>query len=54
MVQMNINPSIAYKVNDMVSVGAGISFAHNEITLKQGIPLTSPVPGFMPGEPTSK
>jgi long-chain fatty acid transport protein len=49
MVQMNINPSIAYKVNDMVSVGAGISFAHNEITLKQGIPLTSPVPGFMPG-----
>lgn len=48
MVQININPSVAFKLNDMVSLGAGISFAHNEIELKQGVPLTSPVPGFMP------
>ena len=48
MVQININPSVAFKVNDMISLGAGISFAHNEIELKQGVPLTSPVPGFMP------
>lgn len=41
-VQININPSIAYKLNDMVSLGAGISFAHQEIELKQGIPLKSP------------
>ena len=46
MVQMNINPSIAYKVNDILSVGAGISFAHNEITLKQGFPLQNPVLAF--------
>ena len=42
MVQMNINPSIAYKVNDMLSIGAGVNFAHNEITLKQGFPVQSP------------
>lgn len=41
MVQMNINPSIAFKLNDMISLGAGVNFAHNEITLKQGIPLQS-------------
>jgi long-chain fatty acid transport protein len=39
MVQMNINPSIAYKVNDMLSIGAGVNFARNEITLKQGMCL---------------
>ena len=48
MVQMNINPSIAYKVNDMISLGAGISFANNDITLKQGVPLQHPAPGVMP------
>ena len=48
MVQMNINPSIAFKVNDMLSIGAGVSFAHNEITLKQGVPLQHPAPGVLP------
>jgi long-chain fatty acid transport protein len=42
MEQININPSIAFKLNDMISLGAGISFAYNEITLKQGIPTQSP------------
>lgn len=48
MAQMNINPSIAFKLNDMISLGAGINFAHNEIELKQGVPLQSPFPGVMP------
>jgi long-chain fatty acid transport protein len=28
MEQLNLNPSIAYKVNEMVSLGAGINFAY--------------------------
>ncbi len=39
MEQININPSIAYKVNDMVSIGGGINFALNDSTFKQGIPF---------------
>ncbi len=44
MAQININPSIAFKLNDMISLGAGINFAHNEIELKQGVPVQSPTP----------
>jgi len=46
MEQININPSIAYKVNDMVSLGAGVSFAHNDSTFKQGVALVRPAVGF--------
>lgn len=42
MEQININPSIAYKLNDMVSLGGGISFAYNDSTFKQGVPLVDP------------
>ena len=49
MKQMNINPSIAFKLNDMISLGAGINFAHNEIELKQGVPVQSPT--FAVGAP---
>ena len=48
MKQININPSIAYKLNDMVSLGAGINFAHNESTFKQGNPLVMPAAGYLP------
>ena len=48
MTQININPSIAFKLNDMISLGAGVNFAHNEIELKQGVPLQSPFPGVAP------
>lgn len=41
MEQININPSIAYKVNDKVSLGGGINFAHNNTHFKQGFPLTA-------------
>lgn len=40
MEQFNINPSIAYKVNEKVSLGAGINFAKNKSHFKQGVPLT--------------
>jgi long-chain fatty acid transport protein len=33
----NINPSIAYKVNDMFSVGAGINFQHADATLSNAV-----------------
>ena len=39
MEQININPSVAYKVNDKVSLGAGVNFAHNKSHFKQGVPL---------------
>jgi long-chain fatty acid transport protein len=45
MEQININPSIAYKVNDMISLGAGVSFARNETTFKFGVPVWSPTVG---------
>ncbi|MGB4062260.1 MAG: outer membrane protein transport protein [Azonexus sp.] len=35
--QINVNPSIAYKVNDMVSLGGGINFAYNATHFKQGL-----------------
>ena len=40
--QMNLNPSIAYKVNDVVSLGAGINFAKNEIEFRQFTPIGGP------------
>ena len=39
MEQININPSIAYKLNEKVSLGAGINIAHNKSHFKQGVPL---------------
>lgn len=35
--QFNINPSVAWKVNEQLSLGAGINFAHNETHFKQGL-----------------
>ena len=42
MQQFNINPSVAWKVNEKISLGAGINFAHNESHFKQGVPLVDP------------
>jgi long-chain fatty acid transport protein len=42
MQQININPSVAYKVSEQVSLGAGINFAHNESHFKQGVSLVDP------------
>lgn len=45
--QININPSVAWKVNERVSIGGGLNFAHNETQFKQGVPASGlvPVPG---------
>ncbi len=36
--QININPSIAFKVNDMLSLGLGVNLAYADLRLKQGVP----------------
>lgn len=46
MEQININPSVAYKVNNMVSLGAGVNFAYNKSHFKQGVPLVFPAAGY--------
>lgn len=40
--QFNINPSVAWKVNEQFSLGFGLNFAHNESHFKQGVPLVDP------------
>lgn len=39
--QININPSIAYKLNEKVSLGAGINFAKNKTHFRQGLPANA-------------
>ncbi len=39
LVTIDINPSIAYKINDVVSIGAGFSIQTADITLDSRIPL---------------
>lgn len=41
MLTLNINPSIAYRVNDMVSVGAGVSAQYVDVELSQAIDFGS-------------
>jgi len=43
--QININPSVAYKINEMVSVGFGINYAMNEIEFRQKVHLGAPGQG---------
>lgn len=38
--QVNFNPSIAYKLNEQVSLGFGLDIAYNETHFKQGYPFT--------------
>lgn len=38
---MNINPSIAYKFNEVVTIGFGLSYASTEVELKQAVPSGS-------------
>lgn len=39
---VNLNPSVAYKINDKLSVGAGINFAKAKVEFMQAIPNVSP------------
>jgi long-chain fatty acid transport protein len=45
MQQININPSLAYKVNEALSLGFGIDIAHNMTHFKQGFPLVYSLAG---------
>ena len=40
--QININPSFAIKVNDMLSLGLGVNFTRASVQIKQGIPYNPP------------
>lgn len=39
--QINLNPSIAYKLNDTVSLGFGLNYAHNEVEFRQMAPVAA-------------
>lgn len=39
---ININPSFAIKVNDMLSLGLGVNFTRAHVRFKQGIPFNPP------------
>lgn len=41
MQQININPSLAFKLNEQISLGFGINIAHNMTHFKQGYPITA-------------
>ncbi len=41
MKQININPSLAYRLNEQVSLGFGINIAHNATQFRQGYPITA-------------
>jgi long-chain fatty acid transport protein len=41
---MNINPSIAYKFNEVVTVGFGLNYASTEVELKQAVPNVRTLP----------
>ena len=40
--QININPSLAIKVNDVLSLGLGVDISHAALRLKQGVPPRRP------------
>lgn len=53
MQQININPSVAFKPIDALSLGFGIDIAHNMTHFKQGYPITAaPNVAACPGLPT--
>jgi long-chain fatty acid transport protein len=52
LVTAKINPSIAYRVNDWLSVGAGFSFAVGRLTFQSRI--NNVLPQFVGGRPTPR
>lgn len=51
--QINLNPSVAYKVNEIVSLGFGINFAINEIEFRQTTPFVGAPTGVLAGDDTA-
>ncbi len=50
--QMNLNPSLAYKINDVVSIGFGLNFAKSEIEFRQDTPYVGAPEGKLKGDDT--
>lgn len=51
--QININPSLAYRINDMISIGGGINFAKSEIEFRQNAPFVGAPLGVLKGDDTA-
>lgn len=51
--QMNLNPSVAYKVNDLLSLGFGVNFAKSEIEFRQNAPYPGSPLGVLKGDDIS-
>lgn len=51
--QINLNPSVAYKVNDIVSLGFGINFAKSEVEFQQTTPYVGAPNGILKGDDTA-
>jgi long-chain fatty acid transport protein len=48
--QINLNPSVAYKVNDLLSLGFGLNYARSEIEFRQNAPFSGAPEGKLSGE----
>lgn len=48
--QINLNPSLAYKVNDLLSVGFGLNYAQSEIEFRQTAPFVGAPLGILKGD----
>jgi long-chain fatty acid transport protein len=48
--QININPSVAYKVNDQVSIGMGLNYAKNETEFRQTTPYVGAPEAILKGK----
>lgn len=48
MTQINLNPSVAYRISDAISVGGGLNFAKNETEFRQMVPTSAATGGAIP------
>lgn len=51
--QLNLNPSVAYRVNDVVSLGFGLNYAKSEIEFRQNAPFVGAPLGMLKGDDTA-
>ncbi len=51
---ININPSIAYKVNDQLSLGAGVNWTHLSADYRRNVPATGLAPSIALSKLTGK
>ncbi len=51
--QINLNPSVAYRVNEKFSIGAGLNFAKSDIEFRQVTPFVGAPLGVLKGDDTA-